>query len=514
MSVCTAAAPVSVDAQDQWLDTSDRQAVIDAFDREFDRDEPTIDWTGSASACLSGQTSIAYRHSVYQRINYFRAMAGVRATISENTALVAAAHQMALMSAATGELSHHPDNSFACHTSEGAAAAGISNLYLGLNGLDAIDGYVRDDNVPNVGHRNVLFHPSTRLMATGDVPASESTPAANTLVAFDHHIFDNVSTRDGFIAWPPPGYVPAPLVHPYWSLAVDGADFTDAMVTATRNNTAVPVVVHHRGKGEGSPFPAITWTPSDLELDGSTDQVLDVSVTGTTVAGEPRVFSYQVIILGQQAVPVANPTNRDQNRLFINQAHQDFLGRPATHGELEKWATRLTSGTSRFVFVNELAASPEWTSFVVNQLYVDTLGRSPDEAGRAYWIAQLQSGTPVAKVAAIFYGSPEYVARHGNSFERWIADLYLVLLDRPVDEGGLGYWTDLADRDGPGAVAYQLYQSDESRSTRVMALYQRFLGRNPDAAGLKYWIDALANGDDLQLAADLATSDEYFQRSR
>jgi hypothetical protein len=95
-----------------------------------------------------------------------------------------------------------------------------------------------------------------------------------------------------------------------------------------------------------------------------------------------------------------------------------------------------------------------------------------------------------------------------------VADLYVVLLGRDADDAGLAYWAGLATSDGSGVVAYRLYQSQESRSGRVIELYQRFLGRGPDAAGLAYWVEQLASGDDLALAASLAASAEYGERGR
>ncbi len=51
-------------------------------------------------------------------------------------------------------------------------------------------------------------------MGTGDVPETASYPAINVLwVQDEDHIFDpRPKTFNEFVAWPPPGYVPAPVV--------------------------------------------------------------------------------------------------------------------------------------------------------------------------------------------------------------------------------------------------------------------------------------------------------------
>ena len=112
-----------------------------------------------------------------------------------------------------------------------------------------------------------------------------------------------------------------------------------------------------------------------------------------------------------------------------------------------------------------------------------------------------------------FYGSAEYVAASGSS-ERYVDRLYRALLDRGGDPNGQRYWVDLLDsgRATPSEVAGGFYASVESRRGRVEALYQDVLGRAPDADGLDYWTGRLLDFDDILLAAELAASDELYQR--
>jgi uncharacterized protein YkwD len=495
-----------------WLDTSSRAAVINAYNTEFGRPAASPDWSGTASSCAPGATSAAHRSSVLQRVNFFRSLAGVPAKITENAAFSAAAQQAALMVARSGRVSHNPDPSYVCRTPAAVDAAGLSNLFLGFSGVDAINGYVRDEGIDDVGHRAVLLHPPTRQMGTGDVPSTASTHAANTLYAFDEHAFEPataVRESEGFIAWPPRGHVPADLVYPTWSLTMNDTDFTSATVAVSSNGTPIPLTVSHRGSGVGAPSPSISWVPTVSNREPN-DRTYDVVVNGATVNGTQRVFRYSVTVLGRDATT----TFGREFDPYVDRAHQDFLDRPATSAELDRWSLQLASGLSRYSFVRDLSSSAAWTNTVIDKLYLDTLGRSADAEGRTYWARKLQTGTPVASVAAAFYGSPEYVQRKGATFEPWVADLYVVLLGRDADDAGLAYWAGLATSDGSGVVAYRLYQSQESRSGRVIELYQRFLGRGPDAAGLAYWVEQLASGDDLALAASLAASAEYGERGR
>ncbi len=230
-----------------------------------------------------------------------------------------------------------------------------------------------------------------------------------------------------------------------------------------------------------------------------------MSIANVSSGGANRSYSYDVTIIGDTA-----PASDAATNAFVTQAYVDFLGRTPTTSELETWGGRLAAGSSRFDFVRSLADSPEWTAYVVDQMYLDTLGRPADAGGRAFWIQRLQNGTSVAAAASSFYGSPEYIENEGGTFEAWIDDLYGELLFRTPDGGGLDFWVREAGARGPGNVAFDFYQSQESRETRVNELYQTFLGRGPDAAGLDFWAGQLNNGDDLALAAFLASSPEYF----
>ena len=62
-------------------------------------------------------------------------------------------------------------------------------------------------------------------------------------------------------------------------------------------------------------------------------------------------------------------------------------------------------------------------------------------------------------------------------------------------------------------IAYDFYQSIESRRDRVKLLYRDLLGRNPDSSGHAYWADILKNGRDVDLAIFLASSQEYYNRA-
>jgi len=502
-----------------WLDTMNRQAVIDSHDYEFSKIDPDIGWTGDRSSCTPGTTNPAYRSAIIDRINWFRAMSGVPATITENATYSAKAQEAAVMMSVSDKLSHTPSQSeYQCWTSNGAEAAGKSNLYLGRTGPHAITGYMLDPGVGNVsvGHRNWILHPTVQEFGTGDTPGP-GRQATNTLWVVDNTFASQPALREAedFIAWPARGFVPGEVVFDRWSFSVRDADFENATITTQRidngnvtETVSSPIVF--RNESDGAPFSIIVWEPVGIDTNPALDQTYRITVNNVGLGSATRSYTYEVIVIGDNAAPVALSSGPSGVEAFADAAYNDFIGRNASAAEKNNWVQRVNAGATRYELVAELTQSDEWAANVVEKMYVDTLGRGPDAGGRAFWVSQLQDGMSVARMAALFYGSPEYIANEGGQIGRWITDLYAELLERQPDSSGLLYWLRETDRTTAGSVALRFYQSDESRRARVQALYQELLGRGTDGGGEDFWAGVLVNGDDLALAASLASSDEYF----
>lgn len=309
-----------------FVDTADREVVAAAYSAAFEAPIPALDWEGDHEECHPGTSSVEYRRSTIARVNYYRAMAGVPATVSEEPTFSVKAQNAAMMMSVEGELTHSPSPTFACFNAVGQEAAANSNLYLGRTGPWAVDGYIEDPGEGNVdvGHRNTILHPPTKLMGVGDVDSSADGYSANALWVFDDGVFDESPTSENlvamreerrFVAWPPRGYVPATLVHPRWSFTKAGVDLSEAEVTLHRLNSKgdwveVPLTVVNRSGAPGHvPLPSLVWEPEiELESDRDTDYL--VVIGGVTVAATPGVipmradaplvFSYTVRVMGEQ----------------------------------------------------------------------------------------------------------------------------------------------------------------------------------------------------------------------
>lgn len=249
------------DRQAVGIDTWDRDAVLAAYVAEFDRPLPDRGFTGDVANCVAGTTSQEFRNSVIQRVNWYRRMAGAH-PVTESLDLSRTAQHAALMMAAQGELSHSPGSDWKCYSQTGAHGAS-SNLSLGRMGTHAIDGYVQDSGSNNleVGHRGWILFPQQMAMGTGDVPMGWGYNALYVLGP--RAPTREVRAHRGFVAWPPPGYVPYTKVWGRWSFGLK-ADFSDATVEMADESGPVDLEVISRNRGFGDP--AIVWA-----VEGDTD---------------------------------------------------------------------------------------------------------------------------------------------------------------------------------------------------------------------------------------------------
>jgi phospholipase C len=104
------------------------------------------------------------------------------------------------------------------------------------------------------------------------------------------------------------------------------------------------------------------------------------------------------------------------------------------------------------------------------------------------------------------------LATIGDQNQRFVAQLYLDLLHRPVDSSGLGNWTGaIAAGDSRSSVAMQIESSPEYLTDIVSGYYQFFLHRAPDSGGLAADVAYLQAGHtEQQLETIFTGSAEYF----
>ena len=177
---------------------------------------------------------------------------------------------------------------------------------------------------------------------------------------------------------------------------------------------------------------------------------------------------------------------------------------------------------------------------------VATLARSPEHVKRFFWAPlisavyrQVLQRAPspqelelaTAQLVDQQMTVPEFVAntatRAANGEEDAVRILYRRLLGREPDPEGLRNYTEIARRDGIGAVARAIVASPEyaghagadgvpgddfaAYQEAVTSLYQHILGRQPDPAGLRDLTRvAIAQGVDA-VVDQMINSSEYAQ---
>jgi hypothetical protein len=261
-------------------------------------------WNGNAQLCNPGLPDPRFEEQVLQRVNYYRIMAGLApVTLSEEYSRKS--REAALLTTLNG-LTHRPPATSRCYSADGAQAAANAHLYLGRYGPRAVDGYIKDHNEGfndnyHVGHRRWLLLPQLQVIGTGDIPGSEDLLPASAIWIVDRSIHDpRPQTREPFVAWPPPGYVPYFVVYPRWSFSLAGADFSGAEVHMTQNGQEIEVAVE--ALYEWNPTEdTLVWIPSGMDSwdewpQPGRDTTYTVTITNINVDSRWLTFSYDVII--------------------------------------------------------------------------------------------------------------------------------------------------------------------------------------------------------------------------
>jgi hypothetical protein len=325
-----------------------------------------INSTADTADCAAGTNSAAFENAVLWRINWFRAMSGIPAAVTFDAGESAADQSAALIMSANDYLMHTgiPANS-SCFSANGTNAAFNSDLALGVNGPDAITGYIFDYGYNNwlVGHRRLILYPQTQVMASGDVPAQGAFQEANATWVLDaNYGGPRPATAAPFVAWPPPGYVPYPVVFPQWSFSLSNADLSLATVTMQSNGVLLSVEIqpYFVGVGENT----LVWYPAGVDT-GSYINVFPFNGTDTV---------YAITISNVNVETISNGAPAAATQSF---SYNVTVFDPALPGA--DFVPAVISGTNH-PFVNE------------NNLYSCTPSANPNTTGYQWLVAQAPNG--------------------------------------------------------------------------------------------------------------------------
>ncbi len=298
------------------VDGNSREQVRQFYNAVYAASEGVpINSTANIANCVAGANSPDFQNAVLWRINWFRAMSGVPAAVIFSSSENDDDQSAALLIAANNQLLHYGiPPSWSCFSPQGTNAAADSNLALGVNGPEAITGYIWDYGAANaqVAHRRWLLYPQTQVMATGDVPAQSTYAAANATWVLDaNNGGPRPDTTAPYVAWPPPGFVPFQVVFPQWSFALSNADLSTASVVMQSNGVPMSVAVqpYETGYGENT----LVWYPSGLDPAGyatvfpfnGADTVYSITINNARTIAGPQSFGYNVTVF-DPALPGAD----------------------------------------------------------------------------------------------------------------------------------------------------------------------------------------------------------------
>ncbi len=119
------------------------------------------------------------------------------------------------------------------------------------------------------------------------------------------------------------------------------------------------------------------------------------------------------------------------------------------------------------------------------------------------------SSTSPGSILSVRYTADPPIA---DANQRFLSQVYLDLLQRPIDSSGLATWTNaLAAGSTRTQVVAAIQTSQEYRTLEVEYLYGFLLRRPADAGGLASWVQFLSQGGAFeQVEAQFLGSQEYF----
>ena len=283
------------------VDTSNRDTVLAFYNAQYAINPvPDIGFTGDVAGCNPGTTSPAFRAAVMQRFNFLRDLAGL-SDITQDDGLSALAQSSALMQASNGTLSHTPPTTWTCFTDAGNQASAKSNLFQGLNGWDAVTGYINEDG--DLGHRRWVLFPGLQRFGTGDIPVTAANPQSyNALYVITGDAPPATpQIRDGFTAWPPKGFVPYKFAFNTWSFSVPGADFSGAAV-AVADGTGAAITVNGgsaltNGYGDNTFAFQPVFPNGTRPAPMGADIPVTVTISNVMVNGAAQNYTYTVTLI-------------------------------------------------------------------------------------------------------------------------------------------------------------------------------------------------------------------------
>jgi hypothetical protein len=211
------------------------------------------------SNCTPPPISLDVQKAMIMNINFFRAMVGLK-DVALNTNYTRGCQEEALLLTAIPDFAtfvrygHDPQPNEPCYTQLAHDTAATSDLALGwafspsIAGSIAIKAFIDDGSYaqyPNyLGHRHSLLTETPNIdgFGIGSIYTGPYTPSSTVVKVYGPNGPSDPPTTLTARAYPA-GFIPSYFLPTPFSLALAGADFSNASIIVTENGKSLPVSV-------------------------------------------------------------------------------------------------------------------------------------------------------------------------------------------------------------------------------------------------------------------------------
>lgn len=205
---------------------------------------------------------------------------------------------------------------------------------------------------------------------------------------------------------------------------------------------------------------------------------------------------------------IGAPCRRDQaaDLRWIRWLSRTFEGKEPSKAAVDAWARSFTDGVPYADIATYLANGPGASRRTVRAAFATLLHRNPTPAELTSWSAWVVPNGAAA-LAAQLGAQPEAVNRAGGTLDRWLDQLYLDVLQRPIDPGARTYWLDRLNRGTTrSTVVANLWNSSPRVRLRLDAIYQLLFARPVDSGAVGFWGPKLLALGDAGVAGAVAST--------
>lgn len=267
-----------------------------------------INWTGNVNNCTTGNYNYNINTKMLNRIKFLRRICALNDDVVFVESLNAKCREAILMFEKNENISHclgtngAPCNTWSCNSADAILAAQRSNISYGdWDYFDPFELYILEEGSFN----DAVPHMKWLLYSKAKTFGNAIGPNMNVIYIYDNFGNPSMNQKD-YIAFPPEGFVPAPIIKNKWFFAVPNANFSNATVTITNENgNNIPLTIATRNSTFGDR--AITWIVDNID----TNNIYDVSytVTVSNITNAPSsTYSYTIIVT-QPIHPPPCPSN-------------------------------------------------------------------------------------------------------------------------------------------------------------------------------------------------------------